>query len=447
MTTPTRLTLLPLAALGAVAISCDEPPPATDADSLEIVGGAPATDPKYDAVGALVDILPDGTTSPFCTGALFDEKLVVTAKHCLLLTPPDAEIGFAIGYDGKDPDHVVPVVGRLWERTVTDGIMMLGSDVAVLVLGEEVEDIEPVEIRASPHRGTYEAVGFGAQSHFFEPPAPEFGTRQRGTMTLAAVGPSAYWPVIYDGDYDAFVADWAEGSSDPDVLAEAEEVWANHRLAEDYDAVFLRKTVGTAGGDSGGPILRRRGNRWRSYGVASGIVFLPARLEETVRNFTVYSTFGPETMHFVEAARACGAIPREGVCDGETLRYCGEESDDDGDEYESGDDDDDLEFEMIDVPCDETCVLAPAGAQCAPACANDGDCDLVAANGVCEDGACTWSSLERCMAEPGAFGCFLCCIGQAGEDFAACGAACFPPDASDVSALLASFPDLLSIRQ
>jgi hypothetical protein len=84
---------------------------------------------------------------------------------------------------------------------------------------------------------------------------------------------------------------------------------------------------------------------------------------------------------------------------------------------------------VIEESCSESCVAAPQGATCAPACASDSDCSAVADNGRCVAGACAWDPIEHCKAEPGDLSCLLCCIGQAGIDLPACVPTCFPPPA------------------
>jgi hypothetical protein len=295
----------------------------------------------------------------------------------------------------------------------------------------------------------FEAVGYGEQEWWFENPFPPFGTRAKGITELVGLGPMPYWEVVYEGDYETYLDDclsWLppELQDDPFEIAMCEAYWTEDVLIEDYDAVFKAAPANASYGDSGGPILKSRIGRLRSYGVASGIIYHEGDTDFTIeRNFSVYSAFGPEAVHLVRSASICLGVPQEGECQDTTLTRC------------SGVDEG--WPRVINTECSQTCVEAPAGAQCAPACTTDADCASIAANGVCDDqGVCTWSALDKCLAEPGEpfpFACFLCCLGQAmggdfeDSDFVTCESACFglPPEMPDSNYLrfrLPSFPQL-----
>lgn len=399
----------PLLLTGLLATACggnvsEEPETLT---SDPIVGGKPATQGKYGLIGALVDVAPDGSTEAFCTGALVYPSVVVTAKHCLMLTAPSANIAFAMGHDASQPDRLIPIVKRIWERTVSEGLLGLGSDTAVVILEKPVWAIG-VSVRSLSKkylRTQFEAVGYGEQTWWFDDPDPPFGTRAAGKMKLAGIGPAPYWQTVYAGDYDAFSADYIaglspEGQEDPDLPARIENAWQGLLMTKDYNAVFRANPANTAAGDSGGPILKRRYGRWSSYGVTSGTIYLSGDADRSVpKETTIYATFGPEARHLVRSALYCSGVAEEGECRGKTLARCpalGERR-----------------LGTIKKECADTCVEAPAGAQCAPACSADADCDGVATGGVCEDGVCTWSELEKCKAEPGSiYACFYCCLGQ-----------------------------------
>lgn len=428
-----------LLALGAALAACGGGE-GTEQSQEAIVDGRAASGHRYDVVGALVTIAPDGSTNPFCTGTLISGRNVVTAKHCALLTPTNAQTGFAIGPDAFHPTRVIPIDRYVWERTITNGALGLGADVAVAHLSQPVRDIRPVYAQEAARweiGRSFQAVGYGTTA-FADPSAP-YGQRKQAELSLVALGPSPYFPAVYRGDFGAFLADLAAGEGvgvdDPELQALAQDEWAGFLLEPHNDAVFQRVTGNTAPGDSGGPIFSsargRHGERedehersepLRTVGVVSGIVTVSGSYPDSVvDNFSVYSTFGPEAAHLLRSAEACGAVSEEGKCAGDVRHRCTSLAESRG------------RPRVVSEDCARAglrCAETPQGAACLPSCQSDADC---AGGGICAQGQCQWSPVAMCAGESSPFACYLCCLGRGTggsftpEDFDTCGNACFPP--------------------
>ncbi|MCC7385943.1 MAG: trypsin-like serine protease [Deltaproteobacteria bacterium] len=427
-----------------VTAGCGAASEETEVRADSIVGGAPAEGRRFESVGALVTFGPDGAPQPFCTATLVSNRVAVTAKHCLLLTPLSQPIGFALGSDGLHPDRVVPVLHRSWERTLTAGVMSLGSDVAAVYLAEPVRRIRTpyaAEAQAWEVGRRFRAVGFGAQS-YTDLTVP--GLRREAVLELAAIGPSAYFPAVYRDDFDAYLADLARGfgttADDPAITPVAQAIWDGTLLEPHADAVFLRVTGNTAPGDSGGPIFaapgrsrgddpdESRGALSRTVGVTSGVIFVSGSYPDSVvESATVYSTFGPEALHLLRSAEACPGVPEEGKCHEGTLYRCSSLSETRHHPT------------VLSEDCTATgraCEQAPSGARCAPACASDADC---ASGGTCAGGTCAWSPAALCTGEGAPGACYLCCLGQATslsfapEEIQLCADTCYGPSFGEVS--------------
>jgi hypothetical protein len=318
--------------------------------------------------------------------------------------------------------------------------MGLGADVAVVHLAEEVTDVSPIAIGTLSHDDVgrrFLAIGYGGQStYLFDPATGEFeehdddsaffGTRRAGSLTLHGID-GRYWEHWF-GSFEAFLdhmrkVDDPEDIAQPDWEARKREEYDAFTLRDHYDAFFGEDgpseagDVHVCGGDSGGPILAVVDGTLTTYGVVSGHVEQPVRPEFAEPRYdclapAVYSTYGQEALHLVEAAAACGGVTQQGGCEGDTAVRCTRS--------EEG------PARVVRSDCGSlglSCAATPTEPVCAPACASDDDCNALAEGGACgAGGVCSWE--YSCAQEEYPFACLLCCA-LPGGDFLECFQECF----------------------
>lgn len=286
-------------AAGCGASTMDDSASSGDA----VLGGLAATDPALDAVGGLVEIfhMANGDAyRPFCTATLIAPSLVLTAEHCARGMQPMFEYGFAVGpesardFAGRNgPARLVMLKNPRSEETITGGRLDLGSDVAVVSLATPITDITPIPV-AVLRRGDvgtkFTAVGYGERDD------QSSGRRMTGQVTLRALeglvlpiaaGTLANYQKLMGGD-----------------PAENREAFKTLTLLKDYEALTggARGDVQLCGGDSGGPLLRiSRDGTKTVFGVASWVI---GTASASCALGSVYATFGPATVKFIEAERA-----------------------------------------------------------------------------------------------------------------------------------------------
>ena len=172
-------------------------PEATATTEASIIGGVALDSTALDAVGSLVTIYrysggQVSYSSPFCTGTLISKRQVLSAEHCVRDSGRGQEYGFAIGADGRRPRKVIPVAVVDIEQSVTGGYLGLGSDVAVLHLGEPVEDVTPFavgQLTADDVGRRFVGVGYGSQDTqgLGHAPRRQHDLRRDGRAALRAV--------------------------------------------------------------------------------------------------------------------------------------------------------------------------------------------------------------------------------------------------------------------
>lgn len=327
----------PLALAAFSCASCAAPATPDEPTPAALIGGIPAAAHELDAIGALVirESVADCERNelvthvqPVCTATLIGPHTIVTAKHCLspILSKygPDHVPYFLIGPDRARPLRQIEVVAWEQDQTFEGGWSGRGRDVAVLQLGERVDDVTPARV-ATPTPALVGrrlvAVGYGAANN-----DARGGVRTAGNVTLNTLGGRAYEAMF--GSFEAFRR-WYLAAPPSSELEPSEAAlrarYQETELLPDYEAHAGARPgdVQPCFGDSGGPLLEVIDGALVTYGVASGGV---PSTEAICDAGSVYATFGPETLALLERGRAwddpCGGVSSLGSCDGDVARHC-----------------------------------------------------------------------------------------------------------------------------
>jgi hypothetical protein len=332
------------ASLLAWTVACSGPAadPELGQSQHDIIGGFHASSPELDHTGALIAVDPL-TDEPFafCSSTLIGAQTVVTAKHCAVLYPQLELSGYGlfwgVGSDAQNPTQLIPVVAAESAPGDIGGFVGLGRDVAVLHLDRAPEGLTPATPRgldASFEGEVLVSIGYGV--HGASGAADD--QRRVGRETVAATNGRVH--ELLFGTFESFV-EWyfTAQVSDVDYIAlllEQDPAIQEFldQLQDWFDAyVLLDRHEAVTGlgpadsqscyGDSGGPLARPTADGWETYGVVSGGYF---SLRMACDFGTVFSTFGPVTLPFLEAQRTwtdpCGEVDAAGVCEGEIARRC-----------------------------------------------------------------------------------------------------------------------------
>lgn len=326
-------------------LGCGAEEPNTEDLEERIIGGFPLRAKRFDAIGALgfplagpepfdaedpgvaarrpylkalegqPEIEDEDTHFPFCSGTLIAPNAVLTAEHCVQDLFGDEE--FLIGFDGTSPDRAIRIAGVVVEDSIEGGILGLGSDVAVAILEESVEDIEPIAYGVLTEEDVGRplfAAGYGWRNNL-----QEGGQRYVGQMKLRGIGGNHalnVWETLeeYIAQFPNLLPDYGLGD-DPEAALPFFD------LLDEYE-VSVGNSPGNAQacrGDSGGPIAKSKNGELTVYGVRSAAV---GTYELTCDWGTVYATLGPAALDMVDAAVGCGLVPVEGTCDGDIAMRC-----------------------------------------------------------------------------------------------------------------------------
>jgi hypothetical protein len=254
----------------AALLSCAQAPDISNSAELgtttqAILDGAPATDEKYAAVGALVYYFPEvGVLDVFCSGTLVAPQAIVTARHCTPTIDFAIENGlvpaFAIGPDAFNPTAVIPITGYVTAPPAPGnekGLLLDGGrDVAVAYLESAPLGVTPAQLGefSNDRLGeTFTIAGFGI-SQF----NGTYGQKFSGSATARAIK-GRWYELLFDGDYDAYL-DWyfSDSAGAAPSEEEAKEWWKIYRLENKYELLAggLPGEAVACYGDSGGPLLR-----------------------------------------------------------------------------------------------------------------------------------------------------------------------------------------------
>lgn len=167
-----------------------------------IVGGSPDTEG-----GAVVALrIGSGSRAELCSATLIAPNVLLTARHCVSKTVQktvicnskgDSENGPHFGddhpiedihvYTGAKPNFDGPVAAGVREIVRPNGSVVCDSDIALLVLDKEIEDITPLPVRltrTASVKETIRSVGYGKTD------SGSTGQRLRKTgVTVRAIGP------------------------------------------------------------------------------------------------------------------------------------------------------------------------------------------------------------------------------------------------------------------
>ncbi len=330
---------LAMLSFAALVGACAAPAPSseTEATADAIIGGVEINSPKFNAVGSM-QLEYNGQRQSFCTGTLIAPNQVLTAKHCaiamLAAEAPDGKdhlftefvpVFFGIGNDATTAR--LAQAETAFVSSLSEGGAGYGSDVAIYILKEPVNDVTPFPVArqhltAEDVGQPFMAMGFGVRDA-----AGSSGHRTMGNITMKLHEGNAFEAAY--GSYEAFKA-VIEGNVGRPLTAEEDgEVKAyfeSQRLLQGYEAYF--SATGTdaqpCSGDSGGPLLRKVNGQITVFGVAS---WVPNKAQDSqlCARGIVYATMGPAAVELLDRSAQqalCNGETVEGRCDGTTAIRC-----------------------------------------------------------------------------------------------------------------------------
>ena len=274
--------LLGSALLSACAqLPADEQAQPLGESSQAIIGGAASTSSAYAAVGALVYYLPEvGVLDVFCSGTLVAPKAITTARHCTPSIDIANENGlipaFAIGPDAFNPTAVIPITNYVNAPAApppeTGLLKDGGRDVAVAHLASAPAGVTPARLGQFEDKlmGTkFDIVGYGVNNNQF------FSGQQFIGRATARAQSGAWYPLLFNGNYDAFHTWYLNDSSGSQrTEAEAKLWWKTFKLENKFELLAggLPGEAVACFGDSGGPLLRgTTASTLTTYGVAFAV--------------------------------------------------------------------------------------------------------------------------------------------------------------------------------
>ena len=243
------------------------------------------------------------THFPFCTATLIAPNAILTAEHCLEFLFGD-EV-FTIGFDGRKPRRTVRIEAVVAEQTIPGGFIGRGSDVAVALLAEPINDIKPLAYAPLPPNAmgqNFAGIGYGIRNN-----NSEAGLRYGGQMTLRGVGGNH--GINAWGSFEEYLVQYEKLG----IPIPAEEALPLFDLLPEYEATFGNAPGNAQAcfGDSGGPILRPVNGELVVFGVTSGGL---GSIDLICDWGGVYSMLARAAFDLVNQVLACGTVPPEGTC-------------------------------------------------------------------------------------------------------------------------------------
>lgn len=341
-----RFAVLSVALFGSgILAACSA---ATDGDVVQsgdaIIGGFVANGRALDGVGTVGFVGANGSYEGICSASLITPKLVLTAKHCAMISDEESPLNgmkfvnltrmaFAVGPDASRPTKVVEAIATDLSPVDVGGLVALGNDVALFHLIEPITDVALVEVATRPLGESdlgskFQAVGYGSKDNREDITGDFTMVRRAGQSTLRALEGKAF-QLMYGGDFEALMSDLIGRYGTETAERYREEVrgwWENTELLKGYEAWVgdAAGDVQTCHGDSGGPLLRRENGKLTAYAVVSGGWF---SRQLSCAYGTFYATLGEKTQTMIAKGRTyedpcAGGLTAKGRCDGDVAVRC-----------------------------------------------------------------------------------------------------------------------------